>query len=321
MSELATATPASSANAKRSVSVVICAYTAARRELLTTAVESLRRQAHAPEEVIVVIDHSAELTAWARSTLGDAVVIASEGPRGLSGARNTGLAAASGEIVAFLDDDAAAGPLWTERLAAAYEDPSVVAAGGSVVPDPEVETTWFPKEFGWVVGCSYAGQPTEPEPVRNLIGCNMSFRREAVLAAGGFATDVGRIGADGAGCEETDLCIRLAAEPPSAIVYDPAASVTHRVPAERLRLGYFVKRCLAEGRSKADISRRLGRNRALETERSYVRRTLPRGVASGLLAFGRGDVAGIGRAAAIVLGLAVTATGFASRAIAAGVRR
>ena len=54
------------------------------------------------------------------------------------------------------------------------------------------------------------------------------------------------------GCEETDLCIRLArAEPGGVILYDPAVRVRHRVTRERARLGYFVVRCHAEGISKA----------------------------------------------------------------------
>jgi hypothetical protein len=98
------------------------------------------------------------------------------------------------------------------------------------------------------------------------------------------------------------------------IVYDPAVRVSHRVPPERARLGYFLSRCHAEGISKAEIARRCGRRRGLESERAYTRHTLPAGVREGLAAFGRGEPAGLARAGAIVIGLAATAAGYASGA-------
>jgi hypothetical protein len=172
---------------------------------------------------------------------------------------------------------------------------------------------WMPEEFDWVVGCSYRGQPTDRAPVRNLIGCNMSFRREAIERVGGFASGLGRVGADRLGCEETDLCIRLCRrQERGVILYDPTARVGHRVPRERAGLRYFLERCNAEGFSKAEVARRCGRSRGLESERDYTRRTLPAGIRRGLAAFLHGDVAGLARAGAILLGLAATTTGFAA---------
>jgi hypothetical protein len=178
---------------------------------------------------------------------------------------------------------------------------------------------WLPEEFQWVVGCSYRGQPERPSPVRNLIGCNMSFRRETLECSGGFAGGLGRVGADRLGCEETELCIRLGSQAPGGVIlYDPAARVGHRVPRERATLGYFLSRCHAEGLSKAEVARRCGRSRGLESERAYTRHTLPAGVRNGLAAFLRGDGAGLARASAIVLGLAATGAGFAAGARAGG---
>src|SRR5439155_54307 len=82
------------------------------------------------------------------------------------------------------------------------------AAVDSLVAQGE-RPTWHPPEFGWVVGCSYRGLPVEPAPVRNLIGCNMSMRRELFDAVGGFTHGIGRIGTIPLGCEETEWCIRV----------------------------------------------------------------------------------------------------------------
>lgn len=295
------------------VSVVICAFTMRRWARLVAAVESVRRQTLPPQEVIVVVDHCDELLMQASSLGDDVRVVANMATPGLSGARNTGVAAAGGDVVAFLDDDATASSEWLARLTRDYIDPHVVGVGGYVAPGWERPCPrWFPPEFRWVVGCSYRGQPTVTAPVRNPIGAGMSFRRSPVLAVGGFSSGLGRVGAGAAGCEETELSIRLAhAFPRTKILHEPSAVVRHHVPAERARWSYFSRRCFAEGRSKARV-RTLARSRlALASERAYVTRTLPTGVLRSIRATaGERDLAAITPALAIVAGLTITAAGY-----------
>jgi len=299
--------------AAATVSVVVCAYTSERDRALLEAVESLRRQTLEPSEVIVVVDHNPGLLDWVRGHVGGVTAVANEEGPGLAGARNTGARVAQGEVIAFLDDDAVAAPDWIARLSSAYRDPAVVGAGGAVLPLFDgSRPRWMPEEFDWVVGCSYRGLPAERSQVRNLIGCNMSFRRRALQSSTGFERRLGRVGADCLGCEETELCIRLVHESPgSLIVYDPAARVRHRVPRERATLGYFLSRCHAEGLSKAEVVRRCGRSGGLASERTYARRTLPAGVRQGVAATLRGDGSGLARAGAIAMGLTATAAGYA----------
>jgi hypothetical protein len=140
----------------------------------------------------------------------------------------------------------------------------------------------------------------------------MSFRREALAAAGAFREDLGRRGADPLGCEETELAIRvLRTHPGGTILYVPTARVEHFVPPERATWRYFRRRCFGEGRSKALVADRVGPADALAVEARYATRTLPAGVLRGLRDAACGQPAGLGRAAAIVAGLAVTAAGFA----------
>jgi glucosyl-dolichyl phosphate glucuronosyltransferase len=296
------------------VSVVICAYTLERIELIGAAIDSLEAQTVAPHEIVLVIDTSPELEAECRERWPQIRVLPNREQQGLSGARNTGLAESSGAVVAFLDDDAVAARDWVERLGRAYSDERVVGAGGAVRPLwTEERPRWFPPEFDWVVGCTHSGMPRKREAVRNLVGANMSFRREALIEAGGFRHELGRIGKIPAGCEETDLCIRVAElNPEGAIVYDPDAAVDHVVPAERVSLSYFSSRCRAEGRSKAILSALVGSESGLSEERSYVRRTLPLGFVRGLGDALRGDPGGIGRATILAFGLAATTGGYAA---------
>jgi glycosyltransferase involved in cell wall biosynthesis len=296
-----------------SISVVICAYTEARWSDLTEAIASVHGQRRPPLETVIVIDHNPDLRQRAERDLAGVTVVDNAEERGLSGARNSGIRATHGDVIAFMDDDAVAQPDWLEELGAVYGSNAVMAVGGSIVPMwLRPRPTWFPEEFDWVIGCTYLGMPTRSTIVRNVIGCNMSFRREVFDAVGGFSSDIGRLGTRPLGGEETEMCIRAQRRwPDRTIVYEPRAMVRHRVPANRGTLGYFRARCYAEGLSKATISRRLGANRALATERQYAVRTLGRGIVRNLVATVRErDPGGGRRAAAIIIGLATTSFGY-----------
>jgi glucosyl-dolichyl phosphate glucuronosyltransferase len=294
------------------VSVVVCAHTSDRARKLLEALESLRRQSQAPHEVIIVVDHNPRLLDWARARAPNVVAIENREERGLAGARNSGVRAARGDVIAFLDDDAVAAPSWIERLSAAYRDPRIAGAGGAVLPAWERRPSWFPEEFEWVVGCSYRGLPLRRSPVRNLTGCNMSFRREVFAQVGGFSERLGRVAGRPLGCEETEFCIRvgrqIAGRP---VLYEPDAAVHHQVPRERTTWRYFLSRCYCEGISKAEVARLAGRERGLASERAYALRTLPTGLWRQLRA------ARMSRAAAIIAGFCATVAGFLVGAVTA----
>ncbi|HEY0317904.1 MAG TPA: glycosyltransferase [Solirubrobacterales bacterium] len=313
--------PAARTDTEPTVSVVICAFTAERLPVMTEAIESLRSQTRPPQQIVLVIDHAPELQAEVERLWPELTIVGNGEKQGLSGARNTGVAVASGEVVAFLDDDAIPEPDWLERLAGAYSDPRVLGAGGTVRPRwLEGKPGWFPPEFDWVVGCTHSGMPSERAPVRNLVGANMSFRRQPLVEVGGFSHELGRVGTLPVGCEETDLSIRIGRRWPQAeIVYDPAAAVDHVVPPARGKLRYFLQRCAAEGRSKAVLTGMVGSQDGLSSERSYVHRTLPLGFLHGLRDALRGELAGLGRAGMLGVGLATTTLGYLR--VRAGARR
>src|SRR5579884_424392 len=288
------------------VSVVICAHTARRWDDLLRAVHSVQNQTASPSEVVIVVDHNDLLLRRIRDEISGVVVIPNTGTPGLGGARNSGIAAATGDIVAFLDDDARASAGWLEAMLHAYENSDVSGVGGSIEPVFDgSRPPWFPSEFDWVIGCTYRGLPTGPTPVRNLFGANMSFRRSVFDAVGQFRL--------GYGCDETELCIRLRQRMPGWILlFDPDMCVGHRVPSNRVTWRYFLRRCFFEGGSKAVVSHLRGASDGLQNERDYTRRVLPAGVKRNMGEALRGDIGGLGRALAIVAGLAATTAGYAA---------
>jgi len=296
-----------------SVSVVICAHTERRWDDTLAAVGSVRAQTHAAKELIVVVDHNRSLYERLKSALPDATVVENREHQGLSGGKNTGIAMASGQVVAFLDDDAVADANWLKFMIDSYGEPGVVGVGGLTLPNWDTQRpSWFPEEFDWVIGCTYIGMPTQREPVRNLLGGNASFRREVFEKVGGFKSGIGRAqGKRPLGCEETEFCIRLNQQLPGAVLlFDNRATIWHRVGAERSRFGYYRSRCYAEGLSKAMVTRSVGANDGLSSERHYTANTLPRGVVRGLADTFHGDGTGLGRAGAIVAGLATVTAGY-----------
>jgi glucosyl-dolichyl phosphate glucuronosyltransferase len=294
------------------ISVVICAYTQARWHDLVAAVHSVHGQSMQPQDIIVVVDHNPLLLERVHTEVPHVIAVENQEAQGLSGARNSGIAAATGAVIAFLDDDGVAAPDWLEQLLPAYANPEVIGVGGTVEPLwLHGRPPWFPAEFDWVVGCTYRGMPEVAAPVRNLIGCNMSFRREVLAGVGGFRSGIGRVGTYPAGCEETELCIRVGRRWPSkTLLYEPRARVQHRVTARRARWGYFRSRCYAEGLSKALVAQAVGAGDGLASERAYTLRTLPRAVVRGVADSLRGDLSALTRAGAIMAGLAVTTAGY-----------
>src|SRR5579864_3033652 len=99
------------------ISVVICTYTEKRWDTLVAAITSVKQQSMLPCEIIVVSDNNPALAARLRAHFTGITVAEHSGTRGISGARNAGVAYASGDIVAFIDDDAIADEDWLSRLA------------------------------------------------------------------------------------------------------------------------------------------------------------------------------------------------------------
>jgi GT2 family glycosyltransferase/O-antigen/teichoic acid export membrane protein len=298
-----------------STTVVVCAYTLERWDDILEAVASARAQDPPPCEIIIIVDHNVELRDRLKAELPDLCIVDNQRERGLSGARNTGISLASGELIAFLDDDAVASPEWLALMTVHFERPQVVGVTSSSRPKwLGPRPSWFPEEYLWTLGCSYRGLPDTCEPVRSAHGGAMCCRSDIFRKVGGFNPSLGRNHcATLLSCEETELCVRVASLVKGAtFIYEPRAFIDHKVPPKRVTWNYFLRRCYAEGVSKAYLAKLNPSRQTLAPERRYVSRILPLGFIRGFRdAMLRCDRGGIGRAAAIVAGLAAAVAGYA----------
>lgn len=179
------------------ITVVVCSFNGART--IRDTMEGLRRLAYPNFEVIVIDDGSTDATPRIVAEYLGVRLISTEN-RGLSAARNTGWQQASGEIVAYIDDDAYPDPHWLHYLAHRFMTGAWVGVGGPNIAPPG---------DGPIADC-VANAPGGPVHVllsdveaEHVPGCNMAFRREALAAIGGFDVRFRTAG------DDVDVCWRL----------------------------------------------------------------------------------------------------------------
>ncbi len=196
------------------VSVVVCAYNAERT--MEPCLASLETLNYPNYEVIVVNDGSKDRTLEISEAFPYCRIISQEN-RGLSVARNVGAEAATGEIVAYTDSDCVADPDWLTYLVARMEEGQLNACGGPNFPPPEDN----------LVPAAVAVSPGGPthvlisdEVAEHIAGCNMAFRRDALLALGGFDPQYRAAG------DDVDICWRFQ-DAGHTIGFSPAAVVWH----------------------------------------------------------------------------------------------
>jgi len=210
-----------------SASVAIITFE--RPDHLARCLEHLERQTTAPHEIIVIDSSvSADTEQLVAKEFPSITYRRTTAGRGaMATARNMAYEMASGEVIAFVDDDAYAEPDWLARLLVPYDDPGVGAVGGRQIrrqPDELTEGTDAIGRLlpdGTLTG-NFAADPGRVVTVDHLLGANMSFRRRVLDEIGGirdgyFGTCVR---------EESDLCLRVA-RAGYRLLYAPDAVVEH----------------------------------------------------------------------------------------------
>jgi glycosyltransferase involved in cell wall biosynthesis len=219
------------------LSVIVCAHNEERT--IEECLESLAGTDYPNLDVIVCVDGSTDRTTEVASRFPFRILELPHG--GLSRARNRGLEAAEGEIVAYLDADAACHPHWPYYLALSLQDPGVAATGGPNLPFADAG----------VVEHAVAHSPGDPVEVlvgddraEHVPGCNMAFRADALRAIGGF-----NVACTAAG-DDVDVCWRLL-DRHQQIAFSPAAQVRHH---RRNSVRRYLQQQIGYGRAEKMLS-------------------------------------------------------------------
>ena len=261
-----------------SVSVVICTYNPGNYPNLKDAVDSLLQQSHKVNEIIAVVDGDQALgdkISSAYNRWQQVKVIVTEKGLSVTQARNVGIRAASGDVIAFTDDDAVADKHWIARLLATYQSTNAPAVGGKILPVwISGEPAHLPRELYWLVGVTHAGFAEEKvTEVRDAFGPNMSFERNVFEVAGYFNEGLGFAGQRTSYVqgEEPEFGLRIKNKLGRGVIYDPEAIVYHKVPPSKLKLGTLVRRSFYQGYTKALINKLIPSDESLDTEKAYLK--------------------------------------------------
>jgi len=174
-----------------------------------------------------------------------------EPQQGISNARNAGIRAARGKILAFIDDDETADTTWLENLTANLRSEQWAGTGGRVVPRwSSPPPRWWSSKSSFLMGplAAFEADASQEELADPPFGANMAFQRQVFEKYGGFRPDLGRSGKNLLGNEDTEFGRRLMAAG-ERLRYEPAAVTYHPVEPFRIRRGYFLQWWFNKGRS------------------------------------------------------------------------
>jgi len=243
--------------AKAFISVIVATHSPERLNDLQGLLDSLRAQTYPFVETIVVVEHAKELCDEIASyalTKGitSLQVLYNDGSPGLSSNRNLGVQRASGDIIAFIDDDAIAFPDWASEIAQTFsENEGVIGVTGPALPKwEESDLAWLPEECYWLVSCTAYAKWNELRETRGAWGMNMAFRREAFSLAGSFSTATGYTAAGKRYQlvpEDLEFSLRIRRLSGQRIVYNPRVGVWHRVHPSRLAWRFVAVRSFGVG--------------------------------------------------------------------------
>jgi len=239
------------------LSVVVCTYN--RVCYLKLAIESLLNQSIGKEnfEIIVVDNGSTDGTKALIDKYYDRCIkYLYESKQGLSFARNTGWKAATGEWVAYIDDDAVASPHWVENIIEFIKmqnNQAAVVGGPAYLVWPVEKPAWLNgKLLEFLSFVDHGLSSCQLEPGQDLYGVNCVFRKKYLEQAGGFDAELGRVGCNLLSGEETVLISEIT-KLGGEVFYVANALVWHHVSPERTSRKWFLRRCYWQGVTGARI--------------------------------------------------------------------
>ena len=249
-----------------SVTILICTYNCAPllRETLA-AMQEMTQPDGCAIDIIVVDNNSSDNTAAVVTQVSTharfAITLLQERRQGKSFALNTGLAVASGDILALTDDDVIPAADWLVRMVDDFRTEDVTFVFGKVLPrwsatpPPELLTRPAQAIWGPLAIVDYGDEPqhyrVDSTGQRLPIGANLAFIRSALVAIGGWRTDLGKVNNTLISGEDHEIFMRIRRLGLYRGYYDPELRVRHYVPAARLTRRYFRRWFYWSGKTHA----------------------------------------------------------------------
>lgn len=238
-------------------SVILCTYNRCR--LLPAALESVAasKMPFATDWEVLVVDNNStdrtrEVVEEFAGQYPGRFRYHFESQAGKSYALNTGIAAADGDVLAFMDDDVTVAPEWLWNLVAPLQDPGIAGTGGRVVPRWSTDPPAWLAHEGWAIAgplvsfdCGDKGRTLEESPV----GTNMAFPRRVFQQFGGFRVDLGPSPKNEIRNEDSEFARRIL-RAGERLYYVPSAVVYHPVTEDRLTKRYFLAWWFDKARSE-----------------------------------------------------------------------
>ena len=278
------------AEANSRLSIVVTSYTTERLADIFELFDSIQGQVYSNLEVVFVAERSTELRERVESyakqrSMTNTKVVLNDGPGGLSASRNVGVREASGDIIAFVDDDVVLFPDWAEEMVKTYDrrDSAIGVTGPGFPLWKDESQTWLPEELYWIISCTAFTGWNGAREVRSAWGMNMSFRREAFDYCS-FSEDFGQTRGGQAAwkagpVDDAEFSINLRLRTGKAIVYNPNVRVWHKVYPYRLGFTFVRGQAYWQGYTKALLRRTYREDedtRALVREYDLLKRILLR---------------------------------------------
>lgn len=242
-----------------------------RKALIDEIIDKILSQSVAKLPVEVIVVHNSSIPQNYKENSENFIKIIQEPKTGLNYARNTGVKAATGNIIAFLDDDVILSKTWLTSLIRAHKFPSNLCVGGPVIIEDwnkVVTPQWFSDYFlRFIVPPKFPRTAGRIEKPYYLIGANMSFKKTVFSDYGLFNTNLDRRGDCLLSGGDVEFMMRLN---PESISYEPLAAVSTKITQQRLTKWYFIRRIFWQAVSDARIIKKRGLERFYDQSELFI---------------------------------------------------
>lgn len=261
----------STASEEPLISIVTLSYSDNRLADILDLLASIEAQTYPSIELVFVVERSIKIyDLLSKASLKyPKRIYFTERKMSVAEARNAATRIATGDVIAYIDDDAELTSGWAEALSSSLaSNPSVIGVTGAIVPNWEVnaDAAIFPESLYWMIGCTAWRESTMPRFIESAQSLNTGYRREAFSAhrfkIHQFKDEDRASLHSGLQGDDVDFALRVTSGTKRKLCYDPSMRIMHKVPHSRMRITYVSRYAFWQGFTEARY-----RHRKLAKER------------------------------------------------------